>query len=101
MQKAKREQLSTLMSYDHFMASALQQSQYDTPAGKRVQNEDVVDFSSENEEDPVGKTGGLGVAIENGNSGENLDDGFLVDDVLTSVVKQGDRMVSYIFQKFD
>jgi len=98
MQRAKKEQLGVLMGYDHIAASALLRTGNIALAGKNM--------DAESEEDDYVKEAKISdLEMEIGSGGENVigdDEAFLADEVLASVIyKQGDQMVSYVFQKFD
>ncbi|KAF8425851.1 SNF2 family N-terminal domain-containing protein [Tirmania nivea] len=105
MQRIKKEQLSVLMGFDHIAVSALLRTGNNALASKNMDKVSVrYEFDAESKEDnDVEETKISDLGVENGSGEENADEGddpFLADEVLASVIKQGDRMVSYVFQKF-
>ena len=95
MQRFKKEQLSVLMGYDHIAVSALLRIGNN---GKNMEKFSAGD--AESEEDKISD-----LEVENRSGGENVngdDEAFLADELLAPVIyKQGGRVVSYVFQKFD
>jgi len=105
MQRAKKKQLSVLMSYDHIAASALLWTGNNASASKNMEKSSGNESDAEGEgDDNMEETKHSDLEVEN-DSGEGSisanDEPFLADEILASVMKHGDRMVSYVLQKFD
>ena len=109
IQNAKNDELSVLMGYDHFSAAALMCSGDLRPASKgsvegsddncRVGIENKNE-GSEEEADYFQTEAGM---ADCWGSRESTDQQelFVADDILSSVIRQGEGLVSFIFQKFD